>query len=554
MPRERCRKLVDDLDGDPALRGTDATSTEPQWNPEIFADVRATLVSPTETLTEQQQASLEALADRLRAIRHPEPNGETEGQLSDEDLRRATARESAASTLVELARIERLPRPVLQVINALSARAPEIAFFVEADRELRSTYNLNEVASDTPPALRNLCALADLDLAAVQSDVTAGQVPHIEAVFEAANARLKERFHDTWRQSDVYPRLTPPLDGGAMRILMGVEGGADYSYPEEHSDGILWFMALHAFLVARGGRQPVLLVDEAETHLHYDAQADLIDALMNQRIARQIIYTTHSVGCLPPDLGCGIRVVLAARSTERSQIVNSYWSVDPGADQKLGYTPLLFGMGARLLSLTIPRYGVIVEGPSDAILLPSLLREAAGIGSLPYRIVPGLSDIAGAEVSSLPHHAGKVVSLTDGDDGGLEICAKLRAGGIAADDIFNLGQVRDGCSLEDIVDAEVFADAINRELTTWNIGPFRASASDLPASGRWTWLVETGVRTGTPIERLSKPRIAQRVVDIGREMTAQQSHRRLVDSADSDGVRLLHETISAALGLTDQTA
>lgn len=355
--------------------------------------------------------------------------------------------------------------------------------------DLQSTYNLSEVAAGRPPALRKLCALAELDLAAVQNDLASGRVPQVEAVFEAANARLKERFHETWRQSDVYPRLSTPLDG-VMRIMVAVEGGADYSFPEERSDGLRWFMALHAFLAARGKQEPVLLVDEAETHLHYDAQADLIDALMSQRIARQVIYTTHSVGCLPPDLGCGIRVVLAAQDAERSRIANSYWSVDPGDDRKVGYTPLLFAMGARLLSLTIPRYGVVVEGPSDAILLPSLFREATGLLSLPYRMVPGLSDIADTDVSSLSHHAGKVVSLADGDAGGLEICNRLRSGGIPTSDIFNLTLVRPDCALEDLVDAGVLTDAINRELETWNIGPFRVIDTDLPGTRRWSWLVE----------------------------------------------------------------
>ena len=440
-----------------------------------------------------------------------------------------------------------MPRPALQVINALSGRTPDTAFFAEADRELRSSYNLNEVATDPPSALRNLCALAELDLAAVQSDIVEGRVPHVEAVFEAANARLKERFRDTWQQSDVYPRLTPPLDG-SLRILVAVEGGADYSYPEERSDGLRWFMALHAFLAARVNQGPVLLVDEAETHLHYDAQADLIDALMSQRIARKVIYTTHSVGCLPPDLGCGIRVALASQSAERSRLVNSYWSVDPGPDEKLGYTPLLFAMGARLLSLTVPRFGVVVEGPADAILLPSLFREAARLPTLPYRIVPGLAELATRDVSSLSRQAGKVVCLSDGDAGGLEVCAKLRSGGIAANDVFDLGRIRTDCSLEDVVDGAVLADAINQELETWNIGPLKVAEDDLPATGRWAWLEQRGAATGTPVERLSKLRVAQRVVDIAREATTSGSARSLVNPADVAGIQSLHAALCSALG------
>ncbi|MCA1703677.1 MAG: hypothetical protein LC808_10630, partial [Actinobacteria bacterium] len=77
----------------------------------------------------------------------------------------------------------------------------------------------------------------------------------------------------------------------------------------------------------------------------------------------------------------------------RSRIVNSYWSVVPDNDDRIGYTPLLFAMGARMLALTIPRFGVIGEGPSDAIL-PSLLRGAVPTSRLPYRVVPGLAELA----------------------------------------------------------------------------------------------------------------------------------------------------------------
>lgn len=298
-PRQRCKGLVEALEGDPGLDVANSTSDEWPWDPQVFVDVKGILASRNDTLTSEAISSLESLGHRLRAIRSPVAGeaGDDSSEPTAEDEQRARAREDAASVLLDLAGIERQPRPVQQVLEALRGRTPEIAYFREVDRELQSTYNLNEVASNPPPALRNFCALADLDLAVAQSEIAAGRWPHVEAIFEAANLRLRERFRDTWTQSDVYPRLSTPLDG-IMRIMVSVEGGGDYSVPEERSDGLRWFMALHAFLAARGKEKPVLLVDEAETHLHYDAQADLIDALMSQRIARQVIYTTHSVGCL----------------------------------------------------------------------------------------------------------------------------------------------------------------------------------------------------------------------------------------------------------------
>lgn len=557
-PRRRCQALCAALEGHPALDAQYSADEEVPWDPQLWVDVGSHLASDDESFSDEAIQSLEALAVRLRNLEYPaapEADDETrdadEGASSDgenDDEADRNAREAAASALVDLAAIERRPTPVRQVLDALAGRLPDVAFFAEEDRELARDYLVADVAAVPPPALANLCALAGLDLADVQSSLEAGRVPHVEKLFEEANRNLKERFQATWSQSTVYPRLSTPSDG-VLRILIATEGDADYSYPEERSDGLRWFMALHAFLAARGASEPILLVDEAETHLHYDAQADLVDALMSQRIASKVIYTTHSVGCLPPDLGCGIRVVLAEEGAERSRIVNSYWSVVPEEDDKIGYTPLLFAMGARMLALTIPRFGVITEGPSDAVLLPSLLREAAATSRLPYRVVPGLAELAEDRVDSVHHHAGKVLCLTDDDEGGEAIRAKLIAGGVAEDIVFSLGRVATGCTLEDLVRAELFAEAVNLELDTWGLGPMRVDAAQVPASGRWSWLLANETATSTPIEKLSKARVAQRIVDIGRQREPGSAAALLLEPTATDALRTLHEAFVSALGL-----
>jgi hypothetical protein len=552
-PRRRCQGLVAALEGHPALDVQYSVDEEAPWDPQLWVDVGSHLASDDETFSAETVQSLDALAARLRGLEYP-PESETEdddsqelqGGSSAEDDRRA--REAAASALVDLATIERRPTPVRQVLDALSGRLPDVAFFAERDRELARDYLVAEVAAEPPPALANLCALADLDLVAVQTSLEAGRIPNVEKLFEEANRNLKERFQATWSQSTVYPRLSTPLDG-VIRILIATEGDADYSYPEERSDGLRWFMALHAFLAARGAQEPILLVDEAETHLHYDAQADLIDALMSQRIASKVIYTTHSVGCLPPDLGCGIRVVLAEEGAERSRIVNSYWSVVPEDDDKIGYTPLLFAMGARMLALTIPRFGIITEGPSDAVLLPSLLREAAETEQLPYRVVPGLAELAQDRVDSVHHHAGKVLCLTDDDEGGVAIRSKLVAGGVSEDTIFSLGRVAAGLTLEDLVRADLFADAVNQELDTWGLGPMRVDAGQIPPTGRWSWLLAEGASTSTPTDKLSKARVAQRMVDAGRDNELGPEAAPRLDPTVNRGLRALHEAFVSALGL-----
>jgi len=525
-----------------------------EWEPERLDEVLDALATKDETLSDETLSSLEDLAARLRAIDVP-PSSDEEGETAapatggEDASARAAAREEAAAALVDLVTTERQPTPARQILTALKGRTPDVAYFNELDRDLQTDYRIAEVAAEPPAALKNLCAIGELDLSSVQADLTAGRTAHIESVFEKANANFKTRFREVWTQSSVYPRLSTPLDG-VMRVLISTEQ-ADYSFPRERSDGLRWFLALHAFLVARGATEPILLVDEAETHLHYDAQADLIDTLMAQRLASKVVYTTHSVGCLPPDLGSGIRAVLPEEGAERSRIANSYWSVTPGHDVRVGYTPLLFAMGAKLLPLTIPRYGVVTEGPSDAILLPTMLREASGDKRLRYRIVPGLSELGGEHVMALMEHAGSVVCVTDDDDGGRELANRLCLASMAPNRILSLGQITPGCTLEDVVVAPVFAEAVNAELETWGISAIRVDPAMLPATGRWGWLLAHGMASGTEFDRLSKVRVAQRVVDIARRGESPNSGRSVVDPVHLVGVRALHQLLIAALGIPD---
>lgn len=268
---------------------------------------------------------------------------------------------------------------------------------------------------------------------------------------------------------------------------------------------------------------------------------------MRQQIAEKVVYTTHSVGCLPPDLGRGIRAILAEKDAERSHIANSYWSVDPDGEDRIGYTPLLFAMGARLLSLTVPRYAVIAEGPSDAILLPTLLREAAGIALLPYRVVPGLAELDEKRFSTLSEHAGRVACLADGDEDGLRKLEQIKEAGIEESSLFTLADVATDCTLEDLVSSDVFTDAVNSELETWGIGPTRIGSEDVPPTGRWGWLIETAHTEGTEIHRLSKTRVAQRMVDLSRDSA--QDPRSLVSTDLKKPLQKLHRRISNYLSV-----
>jgi hypothetical protein len=521
-PRRECLALLTKLQNDPALAAGFSVDPDWPWDAELLTSVLASLESANETLSGQAIESLESLSHRLSNLQPGEEGvldaetGVVRSKVNPASERRRHRREATAASLLTLAQSERQPTPFEQIVQALGQRVPNLVQFTNAERELKSEYQVADVANSPPAPLANLCRLAELDLSEVQRDLAAGRLGHVEKLVEDANDRLKERFRGTWSQSDVYPRFGSPSEG-VLHIHISSEGELDYTPPEERSDGLRWFIALHSFLSARGDDHPILLVDEAETHLHYDAQADLIATLMEQRVAAKVIYSTHSFGCLPPDLGCGIRAVLPIEGTEHSRIVNNYWVLDGGGDDQIGYSPLLFAMGAQLLSLTVPRYALVTEGPSDAILLPSLFREAAGIDKLPYRVVPGLARLAEDRMSNLPSQAGSLVCLADGDDSGGRICRRLEGSGLSSDSVLSLEQIMPGCTLEDLIEPSVFINAVNTELTMWGRDELQIGKDDLPSVGRWAWVESEARRLGKSITDLSKPRVAQRIVNYGRE-------------------------------------
>lgn len=198
-----------------------------------------------------------------------------------------------------------------------------------------------------------------------------------------------------------------------MKVFEG--GRTFYSTFGERSDGLKAFVALVGFLHdLPDATPPILLIDEAETHLHLDAQADLVQLLQDRVQATQVFYTTHSPGCLPPDLGRGLRFVEPEAQTDyhTSRISHNFW------DSKYpGFSAVLFRMGAAAFAFSAVRNAVLAEGPADMILLPTLLRLASGEDTLQFQVAPRLNDIDEGEVRRRDV-AANVAYLVDGDKGG----------------------------------------------------------------------------------------------------------------------------------------
>lgn len=439
--------------------------------------------------------------------------------------------------LVELADIEATPNPWSEVGRILHRRRPIFLLFDDAQRTLRSFYSWDEDLTENP-ALANLLSLADVSFSQLGAAATDPErTDELQTIEYLANETLEKEF-EAWHQADLSVSLR--AQPGGLEIQIRDRETKKHTRLEERSAGLRSFVALIAFCATHsGGQTPILLIDEAENHLHYEGQANLLKVFERQSVAESVIYTTHSIGCLPEDLGTSIRVV-APTSSYESEIRNSFWSGDA-----VGLTPLMLAMGATAMAFTPSRNAVIGEGKTEAILLPTLLREARGrdpYEHLGYQVVPGLAEVPAEDIPELEADAGEVVFLIDSDKGGKNH-AKSKLSERAERDgrVFELGDGQiPGLCIEDLVRSDLLAAAINDVLDqTRPSCADRLAAEDLPEVAR-SGFIEDWCKQRS-IEPISKPRIAQVVLDLARE-----KDKRILVPSHKPVLRDLHKRFTEA--------
>lgn len=455
-PFERARTLLaqvekdyeDDLEYDRTNPNEDPDHEETLgiW----IQTVSNALGDPEATWDEAWDDHYDQFVDYLREV--PDP---TEGGQAASDGEPMPRNSAAADALDAVRAILKAPHPNTEARRLLKARAPEFILFTQADRDLKSTYDLSdeELRSDPPSALANLAWVAGLDLDELFEAIEADDLRHLRTTERQANERLRQKFGPRWSQKplDVYLNVS----GSEIEVLIQehAEDGADTPI-EERSDGLKTFVALVSFLARHDFEiPPVLLIDEAETHLHYDAQADLLEVLTNDVEATQVFYTTHSPGCLPRDLGTGIRLVSPDKKRSDASITrNDFWT-----SEGPGFTPLLFAMGAGAAAFSAFRRAVLTEGAGDMILLPTLLRTATGTRDLDFQVAPGLANYHGSGLT-LEEAAARVVYLVDGDPGGDDNKRRLIDMGINKERIKRLD---DNKASEDYVHLDDYLEVVN---------------------------------------------------------------------------------------------
>lgn len=449
-----------------------------------IATATTILSSNEETLTEEEIASVLSHATDIVEIVEP---------------RDIAIVRRIDTLLVDFTTAERKSPPALLAWLALKERLPEILMFGEEARSLASEYDLSTLRESVPLSLANLCRVANLDIANLLRVHAEGDSAAVTTIEHNANDILRTRFTEDWQQSGISVALRILDNSLLVQVVNTVKEFTSFA---ERSDGLRQFVALQAFTTGASSKYQILLVDEADQKLHYDAQADLVQMLARQQVASKVIYTTHSAGCLPEDMGNGVRLARPTKSDEtRSEIINRFW-----AENEPGFAPLLFGMGASTLAFFPTRNAVMVEGASDMLLLPTLFREALNIDVLGFQFVPGLSSSIGepdfhSPVIGLPSD---ILYLMDSDPGGTKLRDYLIKKGVSKDRLFLLGSKDGNCEeTEDFLAVSILVSSANSLIEKYHTKSSKLTLSDLPEKKRMAGLErEFKKRTGVKLPKV----------------------------------------------------
>lgn len=411
----------------------------------------------------------------------------------------------------------------------LVRRVPSLLEFTDADRGLEGSYDLLRLGDNPPQALANVLSLADLTLLQLREAMPRGSTLHqLEA---DANKRLNQALHHKWSQAPI--ELILRVQSNRLELYVREVGDAPGQYTPlaERSDGLRYFIALITLMSRQRSDQPILVIDEAEQHLHYDAQADLMRILQSLSIVSQVVYTTHSAGCLPDDLGKGIGGV-SALPGGWSKFITNFWHSDSG-DHELSMRPLLMGLGASTVAFLPLRPAVLVEGVSDALLLPQLFRESTEEDRSRFQIVPGLAMADLPQLRLLAPHSTSSVYLCDNDPSGRERIANLKSMGVPE----RFCRLLPRRTIENCVSKDAYLQAVNRLLahtrpmTIADLDDSHSRSDDLK---RWC--------AAQDLKNPSKSAVAYALLS----MTCEGA--RILDEDAAAALRSLHNEVARVLG------
>jgi predicted ATP-dependent endonuclease of OLD family len=399
------------------------------------------------------------------------------------------------------------PEMQQEIARIFDARVPLFLNLHADERKLKPQYSFQNPPSK-PNVIHNLLSIGGIEFNDVRNDFYTVSADLARSKLVKAERIITEIFKKWWTVSNLEIRLR--IEGEEIFLNIINSSNHDFTGISERSEGFRWFLCLIAALEGvreYSDRPVVLLIDEAESHLHYEAQARLAHFLSTQTLAQHVIYTTHSPGCLPNDLSA-IRAIIPNADNTSSHIESRVWS-GAGKDFKRFFWLL----GAENFAFTAARNVLITEGEADFLLLPHLFREALGIDELNFQVLPGLANAK--KKNSFELEAVTVAYLVDGDKDGDKYKKNLLDDGVAETRIF---QFESGLALEDYLNLQLYAKAVNIELEFARSG-LKIDPNELDKPNRSTIVSNFAKSQGIEV---SKRCIAERFLELCDELESQE--------------------------------
>ncbi|KLL09520.1 AAA family ATPase, partial [Protofrankia coriariae] len=208
---------------------------------------------------------------------------------------------------------------------------------------------------------------------------------YANSIVDTINAELAKalNFPHWWSQDSKF-ELFVSLYEYDLVFMIRDRTGRTYGF-DERSDGLKYFLSYFVQYLAHqapgDGAQEILLMDEPDRYLSSAGQQDLLrifeDFARPQDIARspvQVVYVTHSPFLIDKNEADRIRVLEKGEHDEGTRVVTS-----AAANH---YEPLRSAFGSFVAETTfIGNCNLIVEGPSDQVLLAGASRWLAGRGA-----------------------------------------------------------------------------------------------------------------------------------------------------------------------------
>jgi AAA15 family ATPase/GTPase len=409
----------------------------------------------------------------------------------------------------ELDTLPVLDHPEMQqeIARIFDARVPLFLNLHTDERQLEPQYSIRNPPAK-PNVIHNLLSIGGIEFNDVRNDFYNVSADLARSKLVKAERIITEIFKKWWTVSNLEIRFR--IEGEQIYVNIINSSNHDFTGISERSDGFRWFLCLMAALEGvreYSSRPVVLLIDEAESHLHYEAQARLAHFLSTQTLARHVIYTTHSPGCLPNDLSA-IRAIIPNADNTSSHIESRVWS-GAGKDFKRFFWLL----GAENFAFTAARNVLITEGEADFLLLPHLFREVLGIDELNFQVLPGLANAK--KKNSFELEAVTVAYLVDGDKDGDKYKKNLLDDGVAETRIF---QFESGLALEDYLNLQLYAKAVNIELEFARSG-LKIDPNELDKPNRSTIVSNFAKAQGVEV---SKRCIAERFLELSDDLESQE--------------------------------